>query len=86
MRNNVRCRSGLKGWQGRLREVYSDYEEFRGYAESYGLHLSLGYKTPENAWRANPVVQGSVSPGDYCKVVKGRRVFFALRSAFAGSV
>jgi hypothetical protein len=80
MRNNVKCRSGLTGWQARLREVYHDCQEFTAYAETYGLHLKLGYKTPENAWRANPLVQGSVNPDDYCKVVGGRRVF-ALQPA-----
>ena len=31
----------------------------------YGLHTRLGYKTIVGAWRANPVVQGSVDPSDF---------------------
>ncbi len=80
MQNTVKCRSGLRGWQSHLREVYRSYDEFTAYAETYGVHLSLGYKTPESAWRANPLVQGSVHPGDYCKVVRGRRVFSSSNS------
>jgi hypothetical protein len=71
----VKRRSGLRGWQCCLRDNYASYDEWEQYAYMWGLHLKLGYKTPQNAWRANPVVQGSVSAADYCKVVGGRRVF-----------
>jgi hypothetical protein len=75
----VKCQSGLTGWQCRLRDNYKSYEEWEANAEMWGLHFRLGYKTPQNAWRANPIVQGSVSAADYCKVIGGRRVFQSAR-------
>jgi hypothetical protein len=56
------------GWQEKLRDGYANYEEFERYAETYGLHTRLGYKTPRGAWKANPTVQGSVEPSDFRKV------------------
>ena len=67
----VICKSGLKGWQARLRSVYASFEEFVSCCGIYANHTRLGYKTPATAWRANPVVQGSVNPSDYTKVKKG---------------
>ena len=64
----VKCQSGLKGWQSRLRPVYSSFDEFFAYCDCYGIHSRLGYDSPESAWDANPVVQGSVDPSDYRKV------------------
>ena len=53
----------------RLKMVYvGNYAEWVYYAELRGLHLKLGYATPKEAWLANPMVQGSVNPDDYCKV------------------
>ena len=71
----VKCRSSLTGWQCRLRDNYKSYEEWEQYADLWSLHLKLGFKTPQTAWRADPIVQGSVDTADYCKVVGGRRVF-----------
>ena len=68
MSKRVKCRSGLTGYQCRLRENYRDLEEFVSYAETYGLHTRLGYKTPQAAWKANPMIQGSVDPNDFRKV------------------
>jgi hypothetical protein len=62
----VICRSGLKGWQARLRSVYGSFEEFISYCDAYGNHTRLGFSTPALAWAANPVIQGSVNPVDYC--------------------
>jgi len=64
----VICRSGIKGWQSRLHAVYTSFEEFAAYCELYGNHTRLGFESPEDAWDANLVVQGSVLPGDYRKV------------------
>lgn len=64
----VKCKSGIEGWQCKLRKNYANFEEFEYYAELRGLHIRLGYKTPRNAWLANPVVQGSVIPSDFRKV------------------
>ena len=71
----VKCRSGVGGEQVRLRDNYGSYEEWEAYAEMYGLHERLGYKSPKTAWKANPLTESSVVPGDYCKIVNGRRVF-----------
>jgi hypothetical protein len=64
----VKCKSGIKGWQGRIQESYSSFDEFSKYAEIFGLHTRLGYATPYEAWMANPIIQGSVNPSDFCKV------------------
>lgn len=64
----VKCKSGITGWQGKLRDQYNDKEEFLVWSEMYGIHKRLGYKSAETAWRANPTVQGSVIPSDYRKV------------------
>lgn len=68
MKHGVICRSGEKGWQGRLKENYSSFEDFEGYDQLYNLAYKLGYKSAINAWNANPVVQGSTNPNDFRKV------------------
>ena len=57
-------------WKNRLQKVYDSFEEFQSYAETYGLLERLGFATAEEAWEANPMIQGSTNPEDY-KVVKG---------------
>ncbi len=64
----VKCKSGIEGWEAKLQENYSSFSEFESYAEMRGLHTRLGYATPEEAWEANPLVQGSVNPTDFRKV------------------
>ena len=64
----VICKSGIKGWQMRIRKAYASCEEFISYATTYGLHTRLGFETPEAAWEANPLIQGSVIPADYCTI------------------
>lgn len=64
----VKCLSGIRGWRGRLRENYSHFEEFQSYSTTNGLHLRLGYHTPEKAWEANPEIEGSVNPSDYRRI------------------
>lgn len=34
----VMCKSGLWGEQSKLRRVYESFDEFKAYAETYGLH------------------------------------------------
>ena len=63
----VLLKSGHTGWRSRLKASYSSLSEFRAYCEIYGAHKRLGYKTPEDAWKANPVVEGGVMPSDYRK-------------------
>ena len=64
----VICLSGIEGWQKRLRSVYKSRDEFISYCEVYGNHRRLGFDSPESAWKANPIVQGSVIPSDYRKI------------------
>jgi hypothetical protein len=52
-------------WKSKLQEVYSNFEEFQSYSEMYGLAERLGFQSAEEAWQANPTVQGSVDPADY---------------------
>jgi hypothetical protein len=61
----VRCRSGITGWQCRLQENYADYEQFEAYNDIYALIDRLGFNSAQDAWRANPVIQGSVNPADF---------------------
>ncbi len=60
-------------WKAKLQSNYKNLAEFKAYAETYGLHVRLGYNTPEEAWEANPLIQGSVKPEDF-KKVKTRRI------------
>lgn len=57
--------SGVEGWQDRLQNVYSSFEEFESYSELYGLATRLGFQSAEDAWRANPVIRGSVNAADF---------------------
>lgn len=61
----VVCESGLQGWQQRLRDVYESEGEFEQYCSIYGNHIRLGFNSPEEAWDANPLIEGSVEPSDY---------------------
>lgn len=64
----IKTKSGVDGWQDKLQNVYSSFEEFEACSDCYGLSTRLGYKTARQAWDDNPTVQGSVNPSDYCKV------------------
>jgi hypothetical protein len=60
----VTCKSGTKGWQSKLQKIYTTYDEFLSYCETYQIHLRLGFKSEENCWKQNPMVRGSVIPND----------------------
>lgn len=64
----VKLKSGLEGYQCKLQESYSSFEDWQYCAETYGLHTRLGYKTIVGAWRNNPTVQGGITPSDFRKV------------------
>jgi hypothetical protein len=66
--SRVKCQSGSKGWQQKLQTVYSSFSEFANYCFMYNNHARLGFASPEEAWKANPIIQGSVNPTDYRKV------------------
>lgn len=69
--DRVICDSGLTGWRARLRESYGDYRTFLIYCRTHDIHGRLGYDTPQEAWRANPLVRGSVRPEDLRRVEVG---------------
>ena len=73
MRNNVKCKSGRIGWQGRLHEVYTTINELKACDAVYGILQRIGFKSAERAWKVNPIIQGSVSPSDLCRVPEKRR-------------
>lgn len=73
----VTCKSGLKGWQGKLQKFYASFEEFEAYCMIYSNHKRLGYTTPRLAWDDNPTVRGSVNPSDL-EVVKPTKAFKKL--------
>lgn len=52
----------VKGWQERLKKVYQSFEEFASHCDIYGIHTRLGYNNVRTAWRAYPMVEGSVYP------------------------
>lgn len=60
----VKCASGLTGWQCKLRKNYTDYLDFLVHSRVYGIAERLGFSSAREAWRANPVIQGSVEPSD----------------------
>lgn len=72
----VICKSGLRGWQSKLRDNYGGSKRsFKTWDEMYNIHRRLGYKSAEEAWRENPTIQGSVKPDDLCRLdARGRRV------------
>jgi hypothetical protein len=70
MARTIKCKSGITGWQDRLQNVYTDLNEFERCCEIFNNHKRLGFKTPENAWKRNPMIQGSTNPDDYRKVTK----------------
>lgn len=63
----ITCQSGVRGWHEKLRSQYSSRDEWLQYSTTYGLHTRLGYETPEEAWKDNPTIEGSVNPSDFRK-------------------
>jgi hypothetical protein len=66
----VTLKSGAKGNRNLLHNRYDDFEDFESYCEMYGVHKTLGYKTPKQAWDANPIVESGTNPSDFRKVSK----------------
>jgi hypothetical protein len=52
-------------YQSTLRANYSSFEEFEAYDQGYNLAERLGFESAQEAWEANPVIQGSVNPEDF---------------------
>jgi hypothetical protein len=66
----VTLKSGAKGNRNLLHNRYDDFEDFESYCEMYEVHKTLGYKTPKQAWDANPIVESGTNPSDFRKVSK----------------
>lgn len=66
----VRCQSGIFGWRCRLRTNYLNFYDFKVWNRHYNLSRKLGYSTAIGAWRANPVIEGSVNVSDFRKVFR----------------
>jgi len=64
----VICKSGIKGWQLKLRTVYNSLKELQAYDSNYNIASRLGYSTANKAWEDNPTIQGSINPSDLCKI------------------
>lgn len=60
----VICKSGLSGWQSKVRKVYSSLDELQAYSEMYGIASRLGYGDAQELWMDNPTIRGSVDPDD----------------------
>jgi hypothetical protein len=68
MKNKVLLKSGARGYRCRLHENYADREEFVAYNGTYGLAQRLGYESADEAWEANPKIEGGTNPADFRKV------------------
>ena len=64
-KERIYMKSGIKKWSDRLQNVYASFAEFLHYNQIYNLAARLGYETGQEAWLANPLVEGSVIPEDY---------------------
>lgn len=60
----VTCDSGIRGWRGRLQDVYTDIDEFQAFSNIYNFADKLGYGTARGVWHANPLMEGSSIPSD----------------------
>lgn len=60
--------SGLRGTSEPLQHIYENFDEFKNYSETYGLHKRLGFRSAKAAWDANPRVGHTVEPSDYAIV------------------
>ncbi len=69
-------------WQSTLHENYDDdFGQWLEYSDMYGLARKLGFTTAEEAWKANPTVQGSIDPQDFRIVPDGERMDLRVDAA-----
>ena len=68
MSKQVKCKSGATGWEDKLKNVYSTFQEFVSYCEIYGIHERIGFSSMKKAWATNPIIQGSTNPADLRRV------------------
>jgi hypothetical protein len=60
----VICKSGIEGWQARVRDNWENFESLLAASEVYGIAGRLGYESAADLWEDNPIVQGSTEPSD----------------------
>jgi hypothetical protein len=53
-------------WTSKLKSVYKSRAKFVAWDETYALASRLGFYSADAAWNANPKIQGSSNPKDYC--------------------
>jgi len=65
--HGVELQSGHKGWRARLRDNYGGSKQnFQAVSETYGvLDRMDGFDTVDEAWEANPVIEGGTNPSDF---------------------
>lgn len=69
-------------WRSSLRDNYDDdFGQFLAYSDMYGLAGRLGFATAEDAWEANPTIQGSTDPTDFSVVPDGEQAEMELSAA-----
>lgn len=69
---SVTCKSGIKGWQARVRDNWKDLPELEQYDNVYNIAGRLGYEVAADLWEENPIIQGSTNPSDLCVVLTGQ--------------
>lgn len=52
-------------WKDKIQDVYDSLDELIAIDDTYHLSTRLGFKSAEELWDANPMVQGSTDPSDY---------------------
>ncbi len=69
-------------WRSTLRDNYDDdFGQWLEYSDMYGLAGRLGFVTAEEAWEANPTIQGSTDPRDFKVVPDGGRMDLKVDAA-----
>lgn len=63
-----------KYWRQKLQKVYSDFEEFKQWDNIYSLAKRLGFRNAAEAWKTNPLIQGSTNPKDYRVIGKTNKM------------
>lgn len=62
----VQCDSGMQGTSISLHENYDNsFSIFADYCQDLGIHERLGFASPVEAWKYNPVIQVSTIPSDF---------------------
>jgi hypothetical protein len=63
------AKSAKPSWRMPLRKNYdNNFEQWEMYDRNYSLAQRLGFNSAEEAWEANPVIQGGVDPADFSVV------------------